>query len=66
MYVVAAICDDVVDEDVATMNEGVYMTIHLFLINAIYQMKNDESDSKDEDDDKIYSQKLLQTFKNTH
>lgn len=33
------------------MNEGVYMTIHLFLINAIYQMENDESDSKDEDDD---------------
>lgn len=38
-----------------TTNEGVYMTIHLFLINAIYQMENDESDSKDEDDDKIYS-----------
>lgn len=38
-----------------TTNEGVYMTIHLFLINAIYQMGNDESDSKDEDDDKIYN-----------
>ena len=37
-------------------------TIHLFLINAIYQMvKTMKATAKDEDDDK-----LLQTYTNTH